>query len=220
MFISTKRPIVIPQSEHAKIAAAIASLWGNKDFEKSNLPHESFVKGVILHDRGFGEHDNHELMSLTKEARLHTLKSGIEQISDDHVADAVTLMHIKRLIEMYPKEEMEELAELCNKTLEEKIQLSGFQKTEYDFADKITEIADDIAFDFSLEENSSGEVCVYKKRGDETITSVTFIIKENVISMTPWPLSVDYYEGSIVGYEKEGYPQSLKAHIIPFFLKK
>jgi hypothetical protein len=121
---------------------------------------------------------------------------------------------------MYPKEEMKELVELCDKTLEEKIQLSGFEKTEYDFADKVTEIADDIAFDFALEEDSNGEVFVYKKHNDEVATPVTFIIKENIVSMIPWPLSVDSYEGSIVGYEKEGYPQNLKEQVIPFILKK
>ena len=43
MFISKKDQVIIPQSEHARLAAIIASLWGNKELQKPNLPEQSFI---------------------------------------------------------------------------------------------------------------------------------------------------------------------------------
>ena len=46
MFKSTQRPIVIPQSEHLKLAGALAQLWGNAEFELPPLPRLSVVAGI------------------------------------------------------------------------------------------------------------------------------------------------------------------------------
>lgn len=219
MFIHLKKSLIIPQSEHVKISEAIASLWGNENFEKPDLPKESFVRGVLMHDRGFGKVDNFDLLSMNKETRTKTLKDGIENLSDDHVSDVVSLMHIKRLIDMYPKEEMNDIYIKCLNVLEEKIKLSGFAKSEYEFADKITEIADDIAFDFSLGKDSDGEVFVYAKH-ERDLLRIKFEIKDNLIYMNPWPLSVDYFEGKINGYLKDGYPDKLAKEEIVFKLIK
>ena len=58
MFKSTQRPIVIPQSEHLKLAGALAQLWGNAEFELPPLPRLSVVTGIALHDRAFGYLDD------------------------------------------------------------------------------------------------------------------------------------------------------------------
>ncbi len=58
MFKSTQRPIVIPQSEHLKLAGALAQLWGNAEFELPPLPQLSVVTGIALHDRAFGYLDD------------------------------------------------------------------------------------------------------------------------------------------------------------------
>jgi len=51
MFRSTKREALFPQSEHARLAGAIALAWGNEQFHRPALPFASFVAGVTLHDR-------------------------------------------------------------------------------------------------------------------------------------------------------------------------
>ncbi|MSR71344.1 MAG: DUF3891 family protein [Candidatus Taylorbacteria bacterium] len=220
MFISNKNSIVTPQSEHARLSATIAMLWGNSDFEKTTLPQDSFVRGVLFHDRGFGSHDNYSLGNLSKEERELTLIDGILKASNDPVADIVTLLHIKRLTKMYPPEQIKEIADLCDKTLELKMKTSKFSKEEFTFADRITELADDIAFDFAFGDEDGGEASVLKKHDDKEFTQIKFTIQGITISMNPWPLSVDHYEGFIIGYEKEGYPQVLNSQLINFILKK
>ncbi len=218
MFIS-KRAIITPQFEHAKLAAVIASLWGNKQFHKPRLPHDSFVKGVLFHDRGFGEHDHYNLISLSKKERLHTLRQGILKESEDQISNILTILHIKRLIAMYPPSDMKEILSLLNISLSRKLKAVKISQEDFMFADAITEIADDIAFDFALGENSKGSVEIIQDINSRKKTKVHFSIKGSVITMKPWPLSVDNYKGFIIGYERKGYPQQRKPHMISFILK-
>lgn len=221
MLISKKRPIIIPQFEHTRLSATIAFLWGNDDFEKTTLPSDSFIKGVLFHDRGYGYLDNFPLGSLTIEQRKATLIKGIEESFNDPIADIVTLLHIKRLTSSSTmRDELTDVALECEKVLSEKMKVVSVSETEFAFADRIVDLADSIAFDFSLEEDSKDSGEVSSRHGSNDLTSINFSIKGNVISMTPWPLSVERYEGFIVGYQKNGYPEKLDPCIIPFILQK
>jgi hypothetical protein len=40
-----------------------------------------------------------------------------------------------------------------------------------------------------------------------------------VISASPWPFSVDRYEGYLLAYQSDGYPKQLDPVILPFWLK-
>ena len=57
MFRSSRRDVVFPQAEHARLAGAIALAWGNERFARPALPFDAFVRGVTLHDRGYGQLD-------------------------------------------------------------------------------------------------------------------------------------------------------------------
>lgn len=219
MFLSTKRSIVIPQSEHARLAGIIAALWGNAGFEKPVLPTISFIQGVVFHDIGFGYHDNLHVSGLTPEERAKTLRDGMQTHSEDVITDIVRLYHIRRLI-ADSSEPRSELLHECEQAIQEKLQDIQFQDDDFSFADHITELADDIAFDFSLEEDSSGSVAVKRSKSAVDITNIAFTIHKNVITLEPWPLSVDMYEGFIIGYEKDGYPESLKPTVVPFTIKR
>jgi len=54
MFKSKRRPIVIPQSEHQRLSGTLALLWGNADFDRPQMPPDSLLTGIGLHDRAFG----------------------------------------------------------------------------------------------------------------------------------------------------------------------
>src|SRR3954468_14813235 len=61
MFRSARRDVVFPQAEHARLAGALALAWGNERFTRPALPSDSFVRGVTLHDRGYGLLDEDEI---------------------------------------------------------------------------------------------------------------------------------------------------------------
>ncbi|MBM3232779.1 DUF3891 family protein [Candidatus Pacearchaeota archaeon] len=216
MFKSKKRQINIPQSEHVKIAATIALLWGNESFQKPNIPTHSFVKGVLFHDRGYKDYDNFPVGSLTKKQRRDTLKKGILKDSGDIIADIVSLHHINRLI----PEDMSDIRQILEKFLSNKMKKVVISPKEFLFADRITDFADEIAFYFSFEEDTRGSSEVLSNHSSNKIEKIEFNIKDNCITMSPWPLSVDYHEGFIVGYQRKGYPKKLSPEIIPFILKK
>jgi hypothetical protein len=115
---------------------------------------------------------------------------------------------------------MSELYEMCLQKLQEKINTSGVSKEEFEFADKITEIADDVAFDFSLGDDSTGEVSVFAKHDSKEKTIIEFKIEKGAISMNPWPLSTDYFKSSIKGYSKENYPERLEEQEVEFIINK
>ena len=58
MFRSKQRRIAIPQWEHHKLAGTLALLWGNAEFERAQVPFESFLSGIGLHDRAYEPLDN------------------------------------------------------------------------------------------------------------------------------------------------------------------
>ncbi|MDX6454362.1 MAG: hypothetical protein QOD48_469, partial [Gaiellaceae bacterium] len=46
-----------PQAEHQRLAGVIAAAWGNDQVGRPPLPFESWVRGVAVHDRAYGELD-------------------------------------------------------------------------------------------------------------------------------------------------------------------
>jgi len=73
MFKSKLRPIVIPQSEHAKLAGTLALLWGNTSFDLPETDWLSFIAGVGLHDRGYGYLDTSAIDEMPFERRSNEI---------------------------------------------------------------------------------------------------------------------------------------------------
>jgi hypothetical protein len=219
MFIY-KRSTIVPQKEHSRLSATIASFWGNKNFKAPNIPTESFIKGIMFHDRGFGVYDTDNLMKLSKAARDRTLSEGIRKTTDDPAADIITLRHICCILKMYSKNETGKLLAICEKAISLKMKKVKIQEKEFDFAEDITNFVDDISFDFSQGKSSSWSAMIKANSNSKNKTKFTCTIKGDKIRIRPWPLSIDHYTGSIVGYSKKGYPKKLNPKIIQFTLTK
>ncbi len=85
MFRSKRHPVVVPQAEHARMAGAIAAVRANPP----PLPFESFVRGVALHDRGYGELDDDEIGATSPERWADVERRGFtERSGDEHPARA------------------------------------------------------------------------------------------------------------------------------------
>lgn len=205
MFRSVRRPVIVPQADHARFSAAIALAWR----ERPPLPFESFVRGVADHDRGYGEHDNDEIGVVESARWVEIQRRGFRPRGEDAVVDLVVALHIRRLLSP-PEDELEvaALAEL-DELLPGLVAAAGVTREEADAADAVTNVCDRIAFLFPFEEAATGEVrgIAYELDGNGSVV------------LDPWPLAVPRLPGLVTAYEADGYPGRLVPVVVPFDIR-
>ena len=183
MFRSKRRAVVYPQAEHGRLAGAIAAAWRPEDVP---LPFDSFVRGVTLHDRGYGELDADPIGGTTRERWTEIQTRGFRAGSGDDVADLVVALHIRRLI---GDDAAQPLAREIDAAL-------GAMPQEARDADRITALCDRISFARCFEERASGPGFAFD--GDETVV------------LDPWPLAVPALTCVLGGFAAAGYPETLE----------
>lgn len=191
MFRSKRRAVVYPQAEHGRMAGAIAASWRR---DAIPLPFESWVRGVTLHDRGYGELDDDELLTIPPERWAGEIQTrGFRERSGDAVADLVVALHIRRLI----GDDLEHPARaaLAREIDDELGDVSDDART----ADRATNVCDSIAFAFCFEAEASTTI------GETTIA----YDGDARITLDPWPLDVPRLNGVVGGFEADGYPKRL-----------
>ena len=191
MFRSKRRPVVYPQAEHARMAGAIAAAWQP---DRIPLRFESFVRGVTLHDRGYGELDDDPLGEITQERWAGEIETrGFRERTGDDVADLIVALHIRRLIG-------DDLEHPARAALAREIDESlGEVSADARAADAVTQLCDMVAFAFCFEQESSGGAGGIEFRYDGG----------SRIALDPWPLAIPSLPGVVVGFEAEGYPRRL-----------
>ena len=187
--------VVVPQAEHARLSGAIAAVWARQQ----PLPFESLVRGVTLHDRGYGELDNDEIGAVEPERWVEIQRRGFDERSGDAVVDLVVALHIRRLIGDDEQPARAEFAREIDAALPELRAAADVDDEEAHTADGVTEVCDRLSFVFCSGEVESGDVrgIRYRYDGAETIT------------LDPWPLSVPPLAGVVGAFAAEGYPARL-----------
>ena len=102
MFRNSLTSLLIPQMELARLAAHLAVHWGNESFDRPRVPWESYLTGVLYHDRGFGLLDRHELGVASEVERLRMFHRTVTSVFADPVAEIVIQMHVLRLLSSPP----------------------------------------------------------------------------------------------------------------------
>ena len=218
MFKSKIRPIVIPQSEHLKLAGALAQVWGNAEFDIPPVERLSLVAGIGLRDRGYGFLDTSPVMEMPAEEWLAISRRGFDMTGSDPVADLITRYHLKRLTRGNPSAAVQELHQTFTREIEQQLQAQGFSAALFEQIDRITELCDGISFSFCFEQPTEGQVAVFPRNGEEAEIQVHYSVDGARISIAPWPFSVESITGYIVGYRLPDYPSRLDAVILPYFL--
>src|SRR5205809_7920069 len=141
MIRSRRRPVVFPQAEHARLAGTIALAWGNERFARPPLPFDSFVRGVTLHDRGYGQLDTDGIGEVPR-PRWHAIQAaGAAPRGEDPVVDLVVALHVHRLVsdgdDCVPTPARELLPELHR--------AAGVDEGDAVEADRVTDLCDRIA---------------------------------------------------------------------------
>jgi len=196
VFRSTQRPVVYSQAEHARLAGVIARAWGNAEFPRPPLPFDSFVRGVVLHDRGYGELDNDGIGEVANDRWLEIMCKGFEAQDDDPVVDLVAALHIRRLVSGEPPAIQAEF----EAALPARLAAADVSETDAEAADLVTNLCDRLSFSFCFEEEYAGRLDPFSYA----------VAADGSATLEPWPLGVPELTQTIVGYRADGYPEELE----------
>jgi len=216
MFKSTQQSIVIPQSEHLKLAGALALLWGNDQFERPPLPYHSVMAGIALHDRSYGYVDNVAIGDVDEETWLAITRRGFYMPCSDMVADVITRHHLLRLVSGHSEPAYQALKQEMEQVLQAQMAQSGFSAELFKQVDTLTKLCDMISFDFCFGDTDEGTIEVVSDYGRNEKRAIHYRIVNGQITLDPWPLQVEIYQGYLVGYHLAGYPEQLDGVIIPY----
>lgn len=185
MFRSSRRPLVVPQAVHARLAASIAAAWHDDD---------AFVRGVALHDRGYGELDTDEIGVMDDEQWLPIMRRGFAMRDGEPLTDLVACMHIRRLVGDQAWEGMDD-------TLAGLRGAAGLGEDEALELDAITNVCDRISF-----------VVCHEAPTEETCRDIGIAYDgDRMVTLDPSPLRVPTLTLVLVRYVAHGYPQELEA---------
>jgi len=220
MFQSKRRPLVIPQSEHLRLVGILAMLWGNADFDLPPVERNSMIAGMGLHDRGYGLLDNHPIGGMDEEEWNEIAHRGFSMYNSDVVADTIVKYHIRRLASHYDSDKRKAMAFEFSLAIEEQLMRNHLSKGLFDRIDRITDLCDRISFAFCFDVPHAGEVPVFPRNHANTEVAVQYRVEAGTINATPWPFSVDRYEGFLTAYRADGYPGRPDPVILNFDLRK
>lgn len=206
MFRSKAQPLIFPQSEHLRLVGAIALHWGNDQFDRPELPFDSFAMGVALHDWGHGFFDTNEIGAMDNETRVRSMGNLAHAHLPDPIAETIMQFHALRLMGTEPL--YDELRPILDKRIEANLERMGIARAPFEWADRITNLVDMISFDFCFGEPIRSGEPVFATLADQEQTEVTYEIDPNGrITLDPWPLSVASLSGYILGYQADQYPE-------------
>ena len=215
MFISKERAVVVPQSEHQRLAGVLAFHWGNDDFSLPDINIEAFKRGVATHDQAFGLMDTKALGAITEAERAIQVDEWLNVDYEDPETALVVLLHVRRLMNT---PERRALYAKLDQRISEIVQEQGLDLSEYEAADTITDFCDLIAFDFSFESPIERTLNVYKSKNGNA--NITYKLSAGEILLSDWPFKIDSITGNITGYEQEGYPNEPVPVELEFIIKK
>jgi hypothetical protein len=181
---------VYPQAEHQRLAGVIAAAWGNDQVGRPPLPFESWVRGVAVHDRAYGELDTDLIGTVAPERWIEIQTAAVEPQAGDPVVDLVVAIHVQRLADDFVE---------LDAHVPDRLADAGVEPADAAAADVITNLCDTLAFTFCFEEAASGRI------GSFSYT----VSADGSATLAPWPLSVPKLTETVVGYRADGYPERL-----------
>lgn len=216
MFRSKKRPIVFPQSEHARLAGIIAAHWGNQNFDLPPIDRDSFLTGVYFHDRGYPEFDDLEIGATPIEAWIQVNRAGALAHYDDAVANMLVMLHVRRLLRYSTSAEREACVEEIDAEIERCRAKLPVNFEMLLWADSITNFCDNVSFEFCFEHECSKTFQIHPHFSSSESVTIRYSISVGTVQLDPWPLSVPNLSGVILAYEAEGYPTRREPRPVEF----
>lgn len=220
MFKSKRRAIVTPQSEHLRLVGTLAMLWGNDDFDSPPFNRSSLIMGMGLHDRGYGYLDNFAIGGMNEEEWSEIARRSFYMQYSDVVADTIAKYHVRRLASHDESLERKAMTANFSQGIDKQLKQHGLSREVFDRTDRITKLCDKISFDFCMDVPESDRVSIYPRNSGDEEVLVQYHVENGVIRVIPWPFSVTSYEGYLIAYRSDGYPDKLDPIILPYRLEQ
>ena len=220
MFKSKNRAIVTPQSEHLKLVGALAMLWGNVDIDSPPFDRNSIIAGMGLHDRGYGCIDNFAIGGMSEEEWIKITRRSFYMQYSDVVADTIAKYHLKQLASHDKSVGRKAITAEFSQVIDEQLKQHNLSREIFDRTDRITELCDMISFDFCMDDPGSGSVSIFQRYSQDQEVPIQYHVENGVIRVTPWPFSISSYEGYLIAYRTDGYPEKLDPVILPYQLEQ
>ena len=220
MFKSPQRGLIITQQEHARLAYQLAAAYGNDDFDLPDLPIDSFLTGVLFHDRGFGLMDEHEIGGMDAKEHLEVLRKGALEAYSDPVADLVARFHIRRLLgnKNYPSRD--KVGANLDGLIDTVLHTHTLERTIFERTDRITKLCDSMSFDFCQELIRQQETSVFPRNDRSETTRIRHRTASlSRMAASPWPFKPKTINGHVLGYKPQGYPARLEPVLIPYLVE-
>lgn len=174
---------------------------------------DSFVRGVALHDRGYGELDNDSLDGVAPDRWIEIQRRGFQPRGDDAVVDLVVALHVHRLVSK-PRDPVEAAAlPEMEEALPRLRDAAGVTEAEAYAADTVTHLCDRISLTVCFEERSEWAQPLIPKAGAEPIEMRFAFDGDGRATLSPWPLVVAPFSAVIAGYRAENYPDVLEPEV-------
>jgi hypothetical protein len=209
VFRSKRRSVVYPQAEHARLSGTIAAAWGNETFSRPAMDFASFVRGVALHDRGYGELDADGIGEVPEDRWTEIQRRSFTPRGEDPIVDLVVALHVHRLARL---PEMET-------ALPRLLAAAGVSEPEARAADAITNLCDLVSFDVCFEEPRERSASVPPAAGAAPVEIRIAFDGAGLVTLTPWPFALPWLAPIVTGFRADGYPDTLEPVVEPLRLQ-
>jgi hypothetical protein len=103
--------------------------------------------------------------------------------------------------------------------IDKQLKQHNLSREVFDRTDRITNVCDKISFDFCMDVPASDRVSIFPRNNGNEEVLVQYHVENGVIRVTPWPFSIASYEGYLIAYRSDGYPEKLDPIILPYRLE-
>ena len=217
MFEHRRYPVTIPQYEHGKLAGHLASHWGNDDFDRPPGDPAPWIAGVTFHDWGYGLIDNVLVPGAPEPNWLAVMRQGVAFRFEHPLTDILVKLHIRRLLSWHPTPEREKLMAEIDQLVAQRLPETGLSLAQCRWIDGITRFCDFVAFDFCLGKTGAREVEAPSRWDTGAFQTITYVIQaDDIVKIHPWPFDVPSFDGLLVAYQREGYPEVRQPRLLSY----
>ncbi|OGH38542.1 hypothetical protein A3F59_02010 [Candidatus Roizmanbacteria bacterium RIFCSPHIGHO2_12_FULL_38_13] len=220
MFKNERLGITIPQQEHARFAGVLAFNWGNDTFDKPRYGMEALTKGVTFHHTGYGINDTVAFEEMSEKDLVGIFERDIQVDLQNVDAELVNLFHqlrlIKNRIERSGTDTLDEVQNTVERIIETKLALSKLKREDFERSNSIVHVCDRVSFNFCFGKIIESEIPVFTRNSDESVLVQHTIDHHGVIQINPWPFAISNFEGFVIGYSSDQYPDQLIPQILRY----
>lgn len=208
MFKRNNQNLVIPQFEHTRLAATIASHFDFSNFSISEKTIKNIILASSFHDRASFEKDDIDINEMNKAQRKELVDQYMEVQYENYELELFVMMHHSRLLDEpgYLK-----MKSRFDERINEIILKNNLDRELYYNLDTLVGFFDHLSFDFCYQENGGH---TYEVFDGKAIKTVNYLITDNSIEIHDLKLKLSKFETFIFAYKLSTYPEKLEPSII------